>query len=394
MKQKNYFSTFADFLHDEDFIAWQLFHTKEQDAYWNKFRKENPQYEDILNEACRYFDTLKLNDVPLSCNTVSEIHQRIVSRIDVYRRKKQKARVFYVSFAAGVLLLIALGIPYLLHQNSQPAVPSSMPATENRIATSVQLISNGEIITLNSNSSITLTEDGKASIVDSTRKIQSRKLSTNKTNKLIVPYGKRSFITLDDGTKIWLNSGTELSFPSSFASNSIRSIHVKGEIYLEVATSAKPFVVNTERSQIEVLGTAFNVSAYNDDRIEQVVLVHGSVNLCLGNKTSVRLHPNELATISANKCEITEHIDVSHYTLWRKGAMVFSQVPINEILKKLERYYNVSFNQPPHSVLKTKTVSGKLFLSNNIDSVLTTISLLSSVDYKREGNQITFIEKK
>ena len=153
----------------------------------------------------------------------------------------------------------------------------------------------------------------------------------------------------------------------------------------------RPFVVHTDRMDIQVLGTSFNVSAYHDDIGATVVLVNGKVSVKTAQQVMEML-PNEKAELTNN--QITkETVDVSEYISWTKGVLEFYEASVSEILKKVGRYYNVQFESSPDIPLNARTCSGKLFLSNNLDSVMTSVSVLSSTNYRRENNMI-YITKK
>ena len=182
-----------------------------------------------------------------------------------------------------------------------------------------------------------------------------------------------------------------VDFPTQFTHSS-RDIKVKGEIYLEVAKSDKPFLVHTPKSAIRVLGTKFNIAAYEDDFTESIVLVEGKVQVKASDQKTVMLSPNEMATIYTDEITLST-VDVSSYISWKNGYMEFKKTSMEDVLLKIGRYYNISFEKNPNIALNTKSVSGKLFLFNDIDSVMTAISIMSSTNYKREDN-IILIQKK
>ena len=122
----------------------------------------------------------------------------------------------------------------------------------------------------------------------------------NALAKVIIPYGKRSEITLCDGTKIWLNSGSQLSYPLKFKSN-LRKVYLTGEAYFNVKSDpSKPFYVVTENVELKVTGTRFNVSSYDNEQTTQAVLVSGKVNISKNDffSRSVELHPGERVVYS------------------------------------------------------------------------------------------------
>ncbi|WP_436414199.1 FecR family protein [Petrimonas sp.] len=379
-----------DFFNDEKFIEWRL-NTDEFDSYWDQFTKDNPRLKSHLDEAVRKFDSVKINDYSLSSETEKTMYNELLARIKKHRwQKKRKILTYSLSAAASIALLI-LSATFLLTQNRDVAVVQDIVVGKTQPSSDIQLITGEKTVTLGQNADITVSEQGSASITDSTRQQETLELSRKETNRLIIPYGKRSFLILSDGTKVWLNSGTEMEFPTAFDEKS-RTVHIKGEVYIEVAQVAnKPFVVKTPEMDVKVLGTAFNLSAYAGSKNESVVLVEGSVQVNTRGNKEVKLAPNELLTVSGENTEV-KSVDVSEYISWRKGVLEFKKTPISEVLEKIGRYYNVEFENNADVTLKGQTISGKLFLSSNLDSVMTSVSVLSSTVYSREG-QIIQIKK-
>ena len=240
---------------------------------------------------------------------------------------------------------------------------------------------------LNQNAEIVLSANGNALITDeSVQGKQAIGLSEEKLNKLIVPYGKRASVLLSDGTRVWLNSGTELEFPAVFPGSS-REIRVRGEIFIDVVKQDKPFLVHTLHSQIEVFGTSFNVNAYEEEDRESVVLVEGSVKVKNNvDNQSVVLSPNQIAEI-ANGGIKSKAVDVSEYISWKSGFIQFNKTPIDEILRKVARYYNVKFNYNENLHLNTKTCSGKLYLSDDIKDVLKAFADITLLNYEKTDDK-------
>jgi len=122
------------------------------------------------------------------------------------------------------------------------------------------------------------------------------------------------------------------------------------------------------------------------------VLVEGKVRIERGSAQIAELLPNEKIDITGNDI-LKEKVDVSEFISWRKGVLEFNNTPVSEILKKIGRYYNVQFEGTTDIPLSKQTCSGKLFLSNNLDSVMTSVSILSSTVYQRENNRIHISKK-
>lgn len=381
-----------NFLHDEDFIRWRLFPTKESDEYWNNFLIENPHLEKAFHEAIIQFNAVKINRDQLPEEDKKEVYRTVLLNIYRYKRRRLLRRIGSV---AAVLVIGILSVLFITRKEnaglngspeSEIIVGEALPEEE------IYLISGGERINIAHKSHIGLTGDGKALVTDSTNSSKELLLATTELNKLVVPYGRRTNLTLPDGTEVWLNSGTQLDFPSEFTGDK-REIRVNGEIFINVAHNPRiPFVVHAQDMDIHVQGTSFNISAYHDDSRKTVVLVEGKVRIETASRHTAELLPNEKLEIKDN--DITkEFVNVSEYISWTRGILEFDEIPVSEILKKIGRYYNVQFESSPDIKLNDKTCSGKLFFSNNLDSVMTSVSVLSSTVYQRENNIIHITKK-
>lgn len=162
------------------------------------------------------------------------------------------------------------------------------------------------------------------------------------TNTLFVPAGQRAQITLQDGTVVWLNAQSTLIYPSHFM-DSERIVSISGEAYFDVApNTSKPFIVDALGTRIKVLGTQFNIYCYPDAGFTQTSLITGSVELydMDQNTSKVILKPNEQAIIRNGKITVTpiEHADLF---LWKEGIYSFDDQRLEDIVKKLELYYDV-----------------------------------------------------
>jgi len=189
------------------------------------------------------------------------------------------------------------------------------------------------------------------------------------------------------------NSGSVLEFPAQFTGNNREVRLTSGEMYIEVATDRqKPFHVRTSDFNVKVYGTKFNVSAY-DDSPKSVVLVEGRVSLQSANKKETILSPNEQAVYSDNGTFHTQKVHVNQFISWKNGYLEFDKTPMTEVLKQIGRYYNLSFDFDNDVNLLKRTCTGKIYLSENLDNVMTTVGLLSSTICTKKENQIFITNK-
>lgn len=202
---------------------------------------------------------------------------------------------------------------------------------------------------------------------------------------IVVPCGRRSFLILPDSTKVWVNAGTILRFPQQFQADN-RTIHVNGEIYLEVKKDpTRPFFVKTSQMDIQVLGTSFCVTAYQEEEAQSVVLKEGLVTVNDRNGTEQKITPDEMLVLSQDQMTVKE-VDSYNYISWIDGILQFKERNLGQILDQLSRYYRISFNCPEK--LESFKCSGKLVLFDDIHQVLKTLQTSLPISYQEKDEVI------
>lgn len=375
-----------DFLSDELFIYWRLNATKELDEHWNRFLKMNPQTADEFHLAISEFNIIQSADQDFSA-IEARVKRYIDEKLAMKRRKRQ---IFiYASSAATVALLILSSI---LFYNNTTQTPFGKDSTIGEVMSmqEIQLLSGNQVVSFGNNTVMDMSQKENNAVITDSISQKEVNLAHHKLNKLLVPFGKRTSIILSDGSKLYVNSGSEVEFPAVFDKN-LREISVKGEVFIDVAKEAnRPFMIHTPNSQIKVFGTCFNVSSYSNDEKESVVLVNGSVQV-LSNNHSIMLNPNEIAEIKNGNIQ-SKQVDVSDYISWKNGFIQFNKTPLTDVLKKIGRYYNVEFKYKPDLNLQTTTCSGKLFLSDNLNDVLEAFSKMTFLAYEKNTNETIYIK--
>jgi ferric-dicitrate binding protein FerR (iron transport regulator) len=210
-----------------------------------------------------------------------------------------------------------------------------------------------------------------------------------------VPYGRRANIELSDGSKIWLNSGSKFIFPATFEGDK-REVYLEGEGIFEVNRDKnRPFVVKAYNHEIQVLGTVFNVSNYTDENTISTVLKSGSVLINLKNgsffnsKESIKITPGTLAVYNKSDMEvITKKVEIEKYFSWRDGIYIFKNAPMQSIMKKISRYYNIDIIIND-AYLANQTFSGYLDVKDTVENVLNTIKETTEFEYHiTENNKL------
>lgn len=213
-------------------------------------------------------------------------------------------------------------------------------------------------------------------------------------NKLSIPNGKKFQIILSDGTKVHLNSGTSIKYPVKFIKGQDRQVYLlEGEAYFAVAKDTEhPFIVNSDNINVRVLGTEFNISSYPEDNIINTVLVEGSVSIFEAEKsynkdTSIKLKPGFKA--SWNKVEnkvAIDRVEINTYIGWINGKLIFKNTQFKNIIKKLERHYNITITN--NNAKLNEQYFDATFDIETIDQVLNSFNKSYKIQYKIENNQI------
>lgn len=233
------------------------------------------------------------------------------------------------------------------------------------------------------------TKKGELLYEKSEDRMQQDKISFN---KITIPRSGEYKLTLADGTRVWLNSATELKYPVEFKGNS-RQVFLQGEAYFEVvADMERPFVVTTPGINVNVLGTGFNVMAYPDDAEQAVTLVHGKVGVRT-EKQQVILQPDEQYVYqSATHQGTVRRVDVAEYIGWKEGVMNFDSMPLDELTHKLSRWYDVDFFFTSEQ-LKNLNFSGAFKKYNELRYVLNIIEEITDVRFV-VNNRTVIVNKK
>ena len=200
---------------------------------------------------------------------------------------------------------------------------------------------------------------------------------------IYVPTGQRVNITLSDGTNVWLNARTKIVYPAVF-DKSVRQVAVDGEAYFDVAKDKKrPFIVETGKCNMEVLGTKFNVEAYSARKIFETSLMEGKVKVKLphDDKNSVVLVPNQKTTLIDGRLVVSKIDDYNVYR-WKEGLYCFRNKPFADIIKDLEKYYDLSIQMDKKEIAKV-ALTGKFRISDGLDYALRVLQNDVAFTYQR-----------
>jgi ferric-dicitrate binding protein FerR (iron transport regulator) len=390
-------------LEEKSFIAWVL--NQENNTEWERFMESNPGFRSKAKKAREIIHMLQDRYEVLDENSVLEIWKNIDQYEQQYKQKIRRIKIRRrLSWAASVLLVVSLGTFGYLYLNEKDNGYQFISSVASEKSEARIVLSTGEEIALKKdNSTIALNDETNQvtvndSIVDLLEQTGAGQQKVQ-MNEVVIPYGKKSELLLADGTKVWLNAGSRLAFPSRFTKTT-REVFLEGEACFEVAKNEKqPFIVKAGNLDVKVLGTYFNVSAYPADATIETVLLEGSVAVektkAFGlGKTEVVLEPNQKASFKKEESEIivTDEADVDIYIAWTYGWLKYERESLSSVLRKVERYYNVEI-QLPGNYPGDDLITGKLDLKESLDAVMVVLADASRFEYRINGNNV-FIEKK
>jgi len=367
----------VDFAKDLKFIGWRLSPDKSSDEFWTDFQNEYPVCIPEMIQAIRILQSIKLNQCNLSQKEKREELTKLKIRIRNNKRKVILLRISYIAAAACLIGALFILQNLFIKDNK-------INNTMTQVSKDIQLITDEQISILPRNAHITYKADGNILISENNNKSQFIK-SGIKLNRLVVPRGQHSILNMPDGSKIWVNSGTEVEFPTSMDHNK-REVNVSGEIYLEVSKDPKrPFTVKGDNFFVEVLGTKFNISSYPGDIVKRVVLLEGKVKVQSSNNQSLILDPNQMAMITKN--DLTVHkVNAYDYISWKDGVLTLNSQPLSDVIHYLERYYGIEIESC--AKVDNMKCNGKLILTDSIENILNSIAMTLPVKIVKKENKI------
>lgn len=328
----------------------------------NEWIDKSPQNKKLFNKY-KSGNFISKFSFGLAESNKQQAFDRLTKDIARYESVKRRQKIYYSVAAACTILFISISVT--LQQSESPFIAA--PITEMKYGNEVILTtSNGEVVQLENNQD-GITVYDNAVVINNGEKINLRQAGKIKKNVLIIPREKDYVVTLSDGSKVWLNSESRLEFPSEFT-NDERRVFIEGEAYFEIVKdSSRKFIVETAMGSVEVLGTTFNVSHYNETQSIITTLVSGSVNFNNSGK-SVTLKPDEQCVFNGKEMTVST-VDASRYTSWTEGRYIFKDTPLEEVAKVISRWFNIEV-----FIDKNIFISGSFKRSDNIEEIINMIN--------------------
>lgn len=349
---------------------------------------KNPRNQTVLESYVRDYHDLNLATLK---NNLDEAYNKVSHQIDNNEKPVKRLFPYWTKYAAALVLLVGLGFFYqqdfFLNSDQDVLAPKDESITLE--------LDNGTIQTIDING-VKEVRDSEGNVVGAQKQdqISYSKASQKEElvyNTLTIPNGKKFQIELSDGTLVHLNAGSSLRYPVNFLSEGARQVFLSGEAYFDVAKNvSNPFIVNVDELDVKVLGTHFNVSAYEEDKNIDVVLVEGAVSLDKKNELkdhSVTLSPGQKGSYKQDsKIIMVDEVNTNLYTSWMQGYLVFRDLTFDNILTKLERHYNIEIENTNAEL--GKEIFNASFDNVEIEKVLSYFNDTHKIDYEIKNNKI------
>lgn len=368
----------------------------------------SPEEENMLDAYQRENGLFDLN---LSGDEVQRLRETLSSRLtqSMQAQHGKKFNVVWLNWkiiapiAAVLLVTIYLAVHQFSSDKQKPVLTAKVkPLNEVKdiiagSANAVLTLSTGESIKLdgskngliNTGNSTSISKSGNGLVVSALGKDN---LANNELlNKITIPRGGKYTITLPDGTRVWLNSSSSLSFPNTFEGPD-RKVMLTGEAYFEVASNKqKPFKVNVAgKQEVEVLGTHFNISAFEEDQNITTTLLEGAVKVNT-SKFQTLIKPGEMAVNNLKTKPRIVQADLDEVMAWKNDMFIFNNENITSIMKKISRWYDVDVTY--EGDMTTLNFEGNYSRSKGLKSLLKNISLTDKVRFVMTERRITVIAK-
>lgn len=372
-----------------------------------------PEEKFYLNEWYYSFNDSEAELIIPGNETEEQLADRIKNRLlatinhESRQRKSRPYPKWKIRSAAAVILLMLSFGSYLMFSSKSPKkdivkTKSTEPKLNNDIAPggnkAVLTLADGSTIVLDSASNGTISQQGNIKVQKLNNgllayTINGKQVNENNEafyNTISTPRGGQYQVTLADGTKVWLNAASSIHFPIVFTGNE-RKVEITGEAYFEVAKNKNmPFIVKAATSEIEVLGTHFNVNAYDDEASIKTTLLEGKVKVSVPGLAATQspkfLLPGQQAGINKQgEINIIDNADTEEAIAWMKGHFQFRSADLKEILRQISRWYDVDIEYKGNVNLH---FTGQLTRNQNVSNVFRELALTGEVHFDIDGKKV------
>lgn len=301
--------------------------------------------------------------------------------------------------AASVILVTSTVSLFLINNRAKKHQLSIYQTSKKELQSDVAPGQSGAILTLGSGQTIlldsalngSLAQQGNVSVIKRNGElVYNTEGQTAEVvyNTMTTPNGRQFSLVLADGSKVWLNAASSITYPTAFVGKE-RIVSITGEAYFEVAHNASmPFIVENGKNAVSVLGTHFNVNAYDNERVVSVTLLEGSVNVSKGNSSKI-IKPGQQAQINKDeKISLIRDVDVDNVLAWKNGRISFQGADIGTVMRQMSRWYDVDID---YNDKLEDLFYADMARSTMLSDVLKALELTRNVHFKIEGRKVIVV---
>jgi len=297
------------------------------------------------------------------------------------------------AIAIGIIVTITLKLSLTQDKPSKLIYANDIvPGTNKAVLT----LSNGKKINLSNAVAGQLASQSGIRILKTTsgliiyKVVPNVGILDNKSNNITTPIGGQWQVILPEGTKVWLNSASSLTYPATLGKQKDRIVQLNGEAYFEVAKDKlHPFIVNTGKQEVKVFGTHFNINSYQDEPSLKTTLAEGAVSVSIIGGSSKLLKPGQQAILKDGTLSV-ENANIEEALAWKNGYFRFNDENIQSIMRKLSRWYNIDVQY--EGDISNDGLNGKISRFKNISQVLKALEATKTVHFKVEGRRVTVLK--
>lgn len=356
-------------------------------------------FESVLDEASleKQGHIYTSADVDLAMSTAKQ-QLKFVEKPGNNINKKIRPLWVYIAAASIILLITTIGVYHL--RNPKPlSVPSAL-AERSEIKPgsnkATLILANGKKIVLSAAANGELAKEAGVVITKAADGMLVYEIKaqngqdSHQMNSLSTAKGEQYQVSLPDGTRVWLNAATSLKYPSSFSGTGERRVELSGEAYFEVAKDKMhPFIVKTDRQEVEVLGTHFNLNSYSDEEVTKTTLLEGSVKI----NHSILLRPGEEGVLAKTGTLTVNAVDTESSVAWKNGRFVFENELLKTALNKIARWYDIEVEYQDQN-LERLPVGGSISKFDKVSEVLALFEKTGGLQFTIKGRTVIVGNKK
>jgi hypothetical protein len=386
-------------LDQESFLNYCFGRNDRDVRYWNKWIADHPEEASQIEDLRRTVIMMaKASQVALRDKHFEELQQKITVQPEPqFIRKKS---FWPPALAAAATVLLTISVLFIYHRAEKPSKNNTIvkrtdikPGVNKAILT----LANGHKIMLTDSTNgaiatqagIKINKTAKGQIIYELPAGTATDNSIPEYNTIEAPTGGQWEVILPDKSKVWLNARSSLTYPTCFAGNE-RKVKLNGEAYFEITHNKKmPFRVMSKTQTVEVLGTHFDIMAYEDEQVMKTTLLEGSVKISDGNRSRI-LVPGEQAQVSNADLKVTSDVDLEDMISWKNGYFKFNE-NLESIMRKVARWYDVEISYAGN-VDPSQRFGGKISRYKNLSSALKIMELTGNIHFKVEGRRVTVMQ--